>query len=121
MDEHSELVEPFGMRIERHADAVFVRLLGEFDHWTSGAVQEHLDDLLLRRSSTCPRRIVFDLRGVTFMDSTSIQVLLDAQRRCRTRACEMALVPNGSRQVRELIGITRLEDVFNLDGGAQAA
>jgi anti-anti-sigma factor len=121
MTEHSELVEPFGMRIERRADSVFVRLLGEFDHWTSAAVQEHLDDLLLRQTGTSPRRIVFDLRGVTFMDSTGIQLLLDTQRRCRSKACEMALVPNGSGQVRELIGITRLQDVFNLDGGVQAA
>jgi stage II sporulation protein AA (anti-sigma F factor antagonist) len=115
MNEHSELVEPFGMRIERRADLVLVRLLGEFDHWTSVGVQEHLDDLLLRRSRASPRRLVFDLRGVTFMDSTGIQLLLDTQKRCRAKSCEMALVPNRSGQVRELIGITRLEDVVPFD------
>jgi anti-anti-sigma factor len=113
MSEHLELVEPFALRIERHADLVLMRLFGEFDHSTSVAVQEQLDDLLLRQSRACPRRLVVDLRGATFMDSTGIQLLLDTQRRCRARNCDLALLPNPSGQVRELIGITRLEDVFS--------
>jgi anti-sigma B factor antagonist len=112
MSEHSELVEPFGLRIERHADLVLMRLFGEFDHSTSAAVQDQLDDLLLRHSNTCPRRLVFDLRGATFMDSSAIQLLLDTQKRCRAKACQMALLPSPSGQVRELIGIMRLDDVF---------
>jgi anti-anti-sigma factor len=114
MNEHLEL-EPFAMRIERHAHSVFVRLFGEFDHSTRGAFEEHVDELLLRRARAQRlRRLVFDLRGVTFMDSTGIQLLLDTQKRCRAKECDMALLPNRSRQVRELIGITRLEEVFDV-------
>lgn len=121
MNRHLELGEPFTLEIERHSDLVLVRLLGALDHWTSAAVQEHLDDLLLRRANACPRRLVFDLREVTFMDSTGIQLLLDTQGRCRANACEMALLPNRSGQVRELIGITRLDDVFHGNGAMPAA
>ena len=112
MSEHLGRGEPFALRIERHADLVLMRLFGEFDHSTSMAIQEHLDDLLLRHSGTCPRRLVFDLRGATFIDSTAIQLLLDTQRRCRAKDCHMALLPNPTGQVRELLGITRLDDVF---------
>jgi anti-anti-sigma factor len=120
MSHHSELVEPFGVRIERHADLILLKLLGDLDHSTSAAVQEHIDDLLLRQPSACPRRLVFDLRAVTFMDSTGIQLLLDTQRRCRSKECEIAFVPNHSGQVLELIGITRLDDVLAFQEPATA-
>ncbi|MFH8369909.1 STAS domain-containing protein [Streptomyces sp. NPDC018031] len=51
-----------------------VALHGQIDH----SVRDHLNHALLPPGDACAPRTVVDLSGVTFMDSTGINVLLTA-------------------------------------------
>jgi anti-anti-sigma factor len=53
-----------------------VALHGEIDH----DVRDALSEALLPRDGAAPLRIVMDLSGVTFMDSSGINVLVAAHR-----------------------------------------
>lgn len=53
-----------------------VVLRGEIDH----TVKNQLTEALLARDGTTPSRVVLDLRGVTFMDSSGINILVTAHR-----------------------------------------
>jgi stage II sporulation protein AA (anti-sigma F factor antagonist) len=60
------------------AGTLRVRFEGELDHHAAKkavtAIEEHIDAFL-------PRRCVLDFRGVTFMDSSGIAVLVKARKR----------------------------------------
>ncbi|MGW1671349.1 STAS domain-containing protein [Streptomyces sp. NPDC002324] len=71
---------PGRLSIEHHVvdDVRVVTLRGEIDH----DVKDVFDDALLFDADTVPPpRIVVDLGGVTFMDSSGINVLVAAHRR----------------------------------------
>jgi anti-sigma B factor antagonist len=56
-------------------DAVLVTLTGELDLASSEAVRAHCEQALASR----PRRLVIDMRGVAFCDSTGIEALIRAR------------------------------------------
>ncbi|MGW7265191.1 STAS domain-containing protein [Streptomyces sp. NPDC054842] len=57
-------------------DVRVVALRGEIDH----SIRDHLRRALLTHDSVAPPRIVVDLSGVTFMDSSGVNVLIAAHR-----------------------------------------
>jgi len=69
-------------------DEHVVRLEGELDL----AHAADLDRQLLRADATDARRIVFDLAGLTFVDSTGVRVLLQAQARSRAVGNRLSLL-----------------------------
>jgi anti-sigma B factor antagonist len=67
--------------VERHGDAMVVRLAGELDLYNAPAVREALEQALGER----PAKIVVDLGEVAFLDSTALGVLIDARGRLDRR------------------------------------
>ncbi|WP_328476229.1 STAS domain-containing protein [Actinoplanes sp. NBC_00393] len=63
------------MRINRQqdADTVRVELQGELDLASSGGVRTHLEQVVHEMR---PRRILVDMGGVTFCDSTGLEALI---------------------------------------------
>ena len=59
-------------RAEQHLDTTIVRLYGEFD--LSG--EERLNVLLEHLEDDRPATLVLDLRGLTFIDSTGLRVMV---------------------------------------------
>ena len=60
-------------------------------------------------------RLVVDLRGVVFMDLTSVQVLLNAQREASKAACSLAIiVGDAARRVLQRTGVL---DYFEVVSG----
>lgn len=103
------------------ADAEVVRLEGEWDL----ARGRELERLLLGPVRD-ERGLIVDLGGTTFLDSTSLGMLLTAQQRCELRALRFALVvppdtvytvQNGLR----LLGIHRHAPMFDSLEAAAAA
>lgn len=56
-------------------------------------------------------RIVVDLSGVTFMDSTGLRLLLQAEARSRADSSRLRLV-RGSRRVQRVFELTNTEDML---------
>lgn len=80
---------------------------GEIDLATAPALRTELLAALVRHSP----RLVLDLSGVTFLDSTGLAVLVAVHRRARAAGGELSLF-GPQPVVRKLLGITYLDRVF---------
>lgn len=97
------------VRIERDGETAIVSLAGELDLATAPGVDEQL-----RASEDGAATLVMDLRGLTFMDSSGLRVILAADARARSRGGRLVLVPGppGVQRVFQLTLLdTRLEFV----------
>jgi anti-anti-sigma factor len=68
-------------------------LSGEFDIAGVGRVEDALDGVF---RPPRPRQVLFDLRGLTFLDAAGLRTILRANERARTTAVELRVVrPRG--------------------------
>lgn len=82
-----------------------VTLVGELDLHAAPTLDEHLSEAFAATS----RRAIVDMRGVTFIDSTAIAVLMRvARRRIVSIVCEHPRVLD----VLEIVGLDRLAPIF---------
>jgi anti-anti-sigma factor len=92
--------------VERHDADEAVRLIvdGELDMDTGPRLQEEIE----RAYAAAPARLVLDLSGVTFFDSTGLQIVLDTEVRCRDAGRELLVLPGRgeARRVLELADVT---------------
>lgn len=84
-----------------------IALSGEIDHHAARDMMAQLDEAIAER---LPARLVLDLSGVTFMDSSGIAVLLRALRQMeRTGGALRAVnIPAQARRVLDAAGVGRL-------------
>jgi anti-sigma B factor antagonist len=61
------------------------------------------------------KRIVLDLTGITFMDSSGLGTLVRLFVSARSAGCNLELINLGKR-IRELLGLTNLLSVFTIIG-----
>ena len=92
----------FRLDVELERDAVRVCPRGEVDLATAGAIREKFDEM----SALGFRRVVLDLRGVTFLDSTGLRLALELRECSRDAAWEFAVIE----------GIAAVQRVFELTG-----
>ncbi len=92
---------------------------GEVDIYTAPRLRESLVDLV----NEGVRRIVVDLEGVDFLDSTGIGVLVGGLKRVRTHEGELALVCTQGRilKVFEITGLSTIFAIFDSVDTAVAA
>lgn len=86
-----------------------IRLAGELDLSNADDFREEL----ARAEEDEPPALVVDLRGIKFMDSTGLRLLLGALRRAE-QADRRFVIVKGQEQVRDLFRVAGLEDVFEL-------
>jgi anti-sigma B factor antagonist len=82
-----------------------VRPVGEIDMATVGSVQLVIDECV---ADGC-ERVVLDLRGVTFMDSSGLHLVVDADAAARAAGWELLLI-EGPPPVQRVFEITGLRD-----------
>lgn len=91
-------------------DGIFVvGLTGEVDLYTAPELKSEL----LRLVAEEPNRIVVDLSGATFVDSTTLGVLLGAVKRLRTIGGELVIVCS-DLNIRRILSITLLDRAFTI-------
>jgi anti-sigma B factor antagonist len=102
--------DEFEVRTARVGDGTFVvTVSGELDLYTVPQLEEELE----RAKAPGAARVVVDLAGVSFMDSTALGALVRAHREVRLAAGELALVSDDPRVAR-LFAITGLERVIRV-------
>lgn len=107
----------FSVSSERAGDALgIVALSGEVDIYTAPQFKECMLELL----DAGVDRLVVDLSGVTFIDSTALGVLIGGVRRVHSADGAMALVVS-SRAVERVLSITGLDRVFTIHATRAAA
>jgi anti-sigma B factor antagonist len=98
---------PFSVGSERNGDLTRVIVTGELDLATSPALREKLDSL---RPGT--KRVLVDLRDLTFMDSRGIAVLVNAALESDRDGREFRLSPV-TGQVERILECTSLLNWFS--------
>jgi anti-anti-sigma factor len=98
----------FNVEISGDESATLLTVSGELDLATSPALEAELE-----RASAGPELVILDLRGVTFMDSTGLSLLVKAQRRAQDSRRRLAVVKGGP-QVERLLTLTGVADRLTL-------
>ena len=99
----ADLPPAFSCPVEPDRDRVVVRPSGELDLTTAGVVDRELRQL----ADAGFDRLVVDLRGLTFMDSTGLALLLRWARDAEADGVVLQLYPGGAEVMRviDLAGV----------------
>jgi anti-sigma B factor antagonist len=97
--------KPLELRTENEHGVSRVAASGELDLATS----EQLEEALKRQEQEEPQTLVLDLRGLTFMDSTGLRVVLAADARARDRGGRLVIV-RATEEVDRVFRLTRMDD-----------
>lgn len=94
--------------IERRDGSVVVSLAGELDLYNAPALRT----ALLAECASGPARLVVDLSGVEFIDSTALGVLIEARR--RLGRSESFLLASPGMETRRALRISGLDKHFGV-------
>jgi len=104
--------------IERQDGYVVVSLAGELDLYNANAVRE----ALLECCAESPERLIVDLSGVKFIDSTALGVLIEARTRLANKKGFLLASPGlETRRALEISGLDRHFSVHESLEEARAA
>lgn len=101
--------------VERNGSAVLA-VRGEVDVYTAPQLREKLIELVDQGR----RKIVVDLEGVEFLDSTGLGVLVGGLKRVRSHDGDLVLVCT-QRRILKVLEITGLTKVFGIHDSVDAA
>lgn len=89
---------------------LLLEISGELDHHGARNALREIEQAI---DAALPRRLVMDLGGVTFMDSSGIALILRAQQRMQLLEGSVMVcnVPDQARRVLDAAGISRLVTV----------
>ncbi len=104
-----------GLEIEERGDAVTVTLTGELDISNAAGVENRLIALEEAR----PTSIVVDLRQVTFIDSTGLSLLINADSRARKSDRRLTIL-TGSGPVLRILRTVGLDERLDVVGESEA-
>jgi|RhiMetStandDraft_4_1073278.scaffolds.fasta_scaffold47872_2 anti-sigma B factor antagonist len=98
------------LRLERtdHDGVPYLELIGELDLSTANPLKLRLE--LIEREE--PKKMVVDLRRVTFMDSIGLGILL-AHRLRGNKAGRQLMLIQGPSQIQDLFALTGTQDSFD--------
>jgi len=99
------VTEQLRVEIRPASDRVVFALEGELDMASAPLLQSAVDGAGLEAAPL----VVLDLRGLQFIDSTGLRVILAVRKQCAERGQELA-VTRGSTQVERLLAITGVAD-----------
>ena len=110
------MAEQFSTAIEEHDGTSVVRVSGELDVYTAVALRATLDGLAVGDTG----RLVVDLTGLGFMDSSGLGVLIATKKRVESTNGSFAVVSDGGPVMR-LLSVTGLVHVLNTFESVDAA
>jgi len=96
---------------DREDDVHTIRPFGELDLANAGELQRELE----RVEASDAESIVVDLSGLTFMDSTGVQVLFCAHARSRADSDRLVLL-RGSPAVQRVLALTGVDTLLPFAG-----
>jgi len=100
----------FDIKTERIADDVYViSLAGEVDLYTAPEFKQQLLEVIGQGAN----EVIVDFSGTTFIDSTTLGVLVGGVKRLRTNDGQLSLVCS-DRNITKIFEITGLDKVFTI-------
>jgi anti-anti-sigma factor len=98
---------PWQLRVRPHREAVHVELTGELDIAASGHARDALHELVAAGFE----HLVIDLRALTFIDASGLQLLLEFHAASRRDGWRLSLI-QGPPAVRRLFELTATLDAL---------
>jgi len=98
------------LRIYKTEDATVVQCSGRLTLDFTATLKSEVKNLIPQS-----KRIVLDLTGLAFMDSSGLGAIVSLYVSAKKAGCELGLI-NFNKQVRELLGITHVLSVFESIG-----
>lgn len=95
--------------VERRDGWVILAIIGEIDFHSSSQLRDDIADAIGVEDD---ERLLLDLSGVTFIDSTALSVMVSTHKRLRRHGHALRVVAAPS--VRRVLGITGLDRVFEV-------
>jgi anti-sigma B factor antagonist len=94
-------------------DVTLIALAGEVDVYTSPRVKQEVVNLL----NAGVTKLVVDLGGVEYLDSTGLGVLIGGLKRARERDGDLKLICENTRILRifEITGLTKIFDIYRTE------
>ena len=108
-----------GLEVEERNGHTVLAVTGEVDVYTAPRLRERLVELVTEGK----RKIVVNLEGVDFLDSTGLGVLVGGLKRLRSNDGDMSLVSTQPRilKVFEITGLTKVFAIHDTVDAATAA
>lgn len=93
-------------------DYLIVTLKGELDHHTSEDVRKKIDQKYYNNNLL---NIVLDLRGLNFMDSSGIGLIMGRYKNCKDRKGQVLIVSNNSYidRILKMSGLLKIVNVYS--------
>ena len=92
----------------RQKDTLLVRIRGELDHYSAEQVRTELDELIADERI---QHLVIDMKGLTFMDSSGIGVLIGRYRTLARRRGTLS-VQNMSPLIERIFQLSGLHQII---------
>lgn len=95
------------VRIITQANSLYAFLDGEIDHHTAANIRTIIDDALVQG---CPKELVLDFSGVTFMDSSGIGLIMGRYKAARAQNCSVRVINVKDRDMRvmKMSGLSKI-------------
>ena len=100
---------PFELEVLRNGTSARIAPAGELDIATAPELEQAIADVARNGAA----ELVLDLRGLTFMDSTGLRMLLQTNAQAAEQGFELSIW-RGSRQIDKLFSVTGLDDLLPL-------
>lgn len=98
-------------RIKRMGKVLVAYLEGELDHHHAEGIRNAIDAVILEEM---PEKLVFDLSGVTFMDSSGIGIIMGRYRAIQASGGSVAFIGIGKKidKLMEVSGLLKIIPQF---------
>lgn len=106
----------FDLNVSERDECAVLAVTGELDVATAPQLRQEA----VRLTTLGQSRIVIDLSGVDFLDSTGLGVIVGVLKRVRTHGGDLA-VAGAEDHVRKVFDITRISDVVSMYDNADDA
>lgn len=97
--------------VEKHKNNLVVQLKGELDHHTTKESRQKIDQ---QYSDNRVKNIVLDLRGLTFMDSSGIGLIMGRYKNCIKKGGQVAIVSENSYvdKILKMSGLLKIVTIY---------
>lgn len=113
----SDVPQTLKISTTQHAAAVIVSLAGEIDLRSSPSLRSEL----LQLSDRKPARVVINLEGITYVDSSGVGTLVEFKRRSERGGGGRVVLVGLQPRVRSVFEITKLDQFFTIVGTVDEA
>lgn len=99
------------VKLEWQSTTLTAHIFAEVDHHTAAAIRPEIDRAIL---AGAPQRLVFNLAGVTFMDSSGVGLILGRQRLMENLGGTLA-VRGASSSVGRMLRLSGVEKIVEIE------